>query len=428
MNNREIYKDIWINSYPILIWLMTEPLAGLVDSRIAGIIGIETLSSVGIGTTIYFVFTWIFVFLAYGTTPLVAKLKTNNELNNLKYFISFGRKISILIGFLVFIIIFYFNEFFLNLFKPTDDIAKLASTYLVVRSIGIPFYLLNMHSTAVLRGLRYPNITFQSSIIVTITNIALSYFLGIVLGFGILGIGLASSISFFIASMYVNNIQQKKLNEFSTTSDDVNEKKLRMKFFSVGSTIVLRSAFLTGFMALLSNQASRLSMNDIALHHVLNQIWTFGYNFIDALAIASQTLVSEHISKGKKYFGSDISKALLKITAVFSLFAISISYLSIQFLTELISNQVFAQFEDNYLLILFSLSLFFGSYAFLWDGVLLGLDKNKEFAYTTIISSIVGAMVLFLLISKYGNINIIWLSLVISLIFRALIGGYFQSK
>ena len=428
MNNREIYKDIWINSYPILIWLMTEPLAGLVDSRIAGIIGIEALSSVGIGTTIYFVFTWIFVFLAYGTTPLVAKLKTNNELNNLKYFISFGRKISILIGFLVFIIIFYFNEFFLNLFKPTDDIAKLASTYLVVRSIGIPFYLLNMHSTAVLRGLRYPNITFQSSIIVTITNIALSYFLGIVLGFGILGIGLASSISFFIASIYANNIQQKKLNEFSTTSDDVNEKKLRMKFFSVGSTIVLRSAFLTGFMALLSNQASRLSMNDIALHHVLNQIWTFGYNFIDALAIASQTLVSEHISKGKKYFGSDISKALLKITAVFSLFAISISYLSIQFLTELISNQVFAQFEDNYLLILFSLSLFFGSYAFLWDGVLLGLDKNKEFAYTTITSSIVGAMVLFLLISKYGNINIIWLSLVISLIFRALIGGYFQSK
>ena len=28
---REIYKDIWINSYPILIWLMTEPLSGLVD-------------------------------------------------------------------------------------------------------------------------------------------------------------------------------------------------------------------------------------------------------------------------------------------------------------------------------------------------------------------------------------------------------------
>ena len=428
MSNKAINKDIWINSYPILIWLMTEPLAGLVDSRIAGIIGIDTLSSVGIGTTIYFVFTWIFVFLAYGTTPLVAKLKTNKELNNLKYFILFGRKISIFIGFIVIIVIFYFNDFFISLFRPTEDISELASTYLVVRAIGIPFYLLNMHSTAVLRGMRYPNITFQSSIIVTLTNIVLSYFLGIVLGLGVLGIGLASSVAFLIASIYANNIQQKKMKEFSTTNDNVNEKNLRKKFFSVGATIVLRSAFLTGFMALLSNQASRLSMNDVALHHVLNQIWTFGYNFIDALAIASQTLVSEHISKGKKYFSSDLYKALLKITTVFSLIITVISYLSIQFLTELISNQVFIQLQDNYLLILFSLTLFFGSYAFLWDGVLLGLDKNKEFAYTTIFSSTIGAGVLFLLIGNYNNINIIWFSLVVSLIFRALIGGYFQRK
>ena len=428
MSKKAINKDIWINSYPILIWLMTEPLAGLVDSRIAGIIGIETLSSVGIGTTIYFVFTWIFVFLAYGTTPLVAKLKTNNKLNNLKYFVSFGKKTSIMLGFLVFIIIYYFNDFFISLFKPTDEINNLASTYLIVRALGIPFYLLNMHSTAVLRGLRYPKITFQSSIIVTLTNVTLSYFLGIMLGLGILGIGLASSISFFIASMYANNIQHKKFKKFSHTSDDVDQKKLRKKFFSVGATIVLRSAFLTGFMALLSNQASRLSMNDVALHHVLNQIWTFGYNFIDALAIASQTLVSEHISKGKKYFGSDLYRALLKITTIFSLVATLVSYLSIKFLTELISNQVFIQLENNYLLILFSLSLFFGSYAFLWDGVLLGLDKNKEFAYTTIISSILGALVLFILIANFGSINIIWLSLVISLIFRALIGGYFQRK
>ena len=428
MSKKAINKDIWINSYPILIWLMTEPLAGLVDSRIAGIIGIDTLSSVGIGTTIYFVFTWIFVFLAYGTTPLVAKLKTNNKLNNLKYFVSFGKKISIMLGLLVFVIIYYFNDFFISLFKPTDEISNLASIYLIVRALGIPFYLLNMHSTAVLRGLRYPKITFQSSIIVTLTNVTLSYFLGIMLGLEILGIGLASSISFFIASMYANNIQHKKLKKFSHTSDDVDQKKLRKKFFSVGATIVLRSAFLTGFMALLSNQASRLSMNDVALHHVLNQIWTFGYNFIDALAIASQTLVSEHISKGKKYFGSDLYRALLKITTIFSLVATLVSYLSIKFLTELISNQVFIQLENNYLLILFSLSLFFGSYAFLWDGVLLGLDKNKEFAYTTIISSILGALVLFILIANFGSINIIWFSLVISLIFRALIGGYFQRK
>jgi len=29
VSSKKINKDIWINSYPILIWLLTEPLAGL---------------------------------------------------------------------------------------------------------------------------------------------------------------------------------------------------------------------------------------------------------------------------------------------------------------------------------------------------------------------------------------------------------------
>ena len=45
-----------------------------------------------------------------------------------------------------------------------------------------------------------------------------------------------------------------------------------------------------------------------------------------------------------------------------------------------------------------------------------------------IISSVIGGSVLFLLISSFQTINIIWFSLVVSLIFRALIGGYFQRK
>ena len=31
-------KDIWINSYPIFLWLALEPIVGLIDSKIASII------------------------------------------------------------------------------------------------------------------------------------------------------------------------------------------------------------------------------------------------------------------------------------------------------------------------------------------------------------------------------------------------------
>ena len=51
-----VRKDIWTNSYPVFLWLALEPIVGLVDSKIASLIDLETLSAVGIGETIYFVF------------------------------------------------------------------------------------------------------------------------------------------------------------------------------------------------------------------------------------------------------------------------------------------------------------------------------------------------------------------------------------
>ena len=44
-----VRKDIWINSYPIFLWLALEPIVGLIDSKIASVINLETLSAIGIG-------------------------------------------------------------------------------------------------------------------------------------------------------------------------------------------------------------------------------------------------------------------------------------------------------------------------------------------------------------------------------------------
>ena len=99
MGEKNIKKEVWLNSYPIFLWLISEPLVGLIDSKIASYLNIEVLSAVGIGETVYFVFIWIFVFLAYGTTPYVSELKASNQISKLNYFIMFGRRASIFIGF-----------------------------------------------------------------------------------------------------------------------------------------------------------------------------------------------------------------------------------------------------------------------------------------------------------------------------------------
>jgi Na+-driven multidrug efflux pump len=136
-----VRKDIWVNSYPIFLWLALEPIVGLIDSKIASVINLETLSAIGIGETIYFVFVWVFIFLAYGTTPLVSSLNTKNEINKLNYFIKFGRNISYSAGLGSFLILYLSSGYLISTFQPTESIRLLSSDYLIYRCIGLPFYL-----------------------------------------------------------------------------------------------------------------------------------------------------------------------------------------------------------------------------------------------------------------------------------------------
>lgn len=428
MKNEFEKKEVWLNSYPIFLWLVSEPLVGLIDSKIASYIDIDVLSAVGIGETIYFVFIWIFIFLAYGTTPYVSSLQATKQIDKLNYFISFGRKSSLLIGIVSAGLLIFVSSQLINFFEPTPNVSSKAISYLMLRSLGLPFYLLNMHSTAVLRGMKYPKITLYSSVIVGVSNVVLSYFLGIVLNFGITGIAVSSSIAFLISSLYSTKVLIDTQTQTTNSVISEEKKEISKKFFSVGFFIFIRSMFLTLFMAYLRNRASLMSMSEIALQHVLLQLWSFGYVFVDALAIAAQTLVAEYKAKFNLYKNSKLKKYLNSLTLKIAVFLFIISFIFLENMVLLITDASLVSIIDVELKILFALSLLIGSFAFLWDGVLLGLDKSRQFSTLTVISSIFGFLSCAYLLTKDNSLSSLWIGLNASLLSRALLGYYHQME
>ena len=428
MKNEFEKKEVWLNSYPIFLWLVSEPLVGLIDSKIASYIDIDVLSAVGIGETIYFVFIWIFIFLAYGTTPYVSSLQATKQINKLNYFISFGRKSSLLIGIVSAGLLIFVSSQLINFFEPTPNVSSKAISYLTLRSLGLPFYLLNMHSTAVLRGMKYPKITLYSSVIVGVSNVVLSYFLGIVLNFGITGIAVSSSIAFLISSLYSTKVLIDTQTQTTNSVISEEKKEISKKFFSVGFFIFIRSMFLTLFMAYLRNRASLMSMSEIALQHVLLQLWSFGYVVVDALAIAAQTLVAEYKAKFNLYKNSKLKKYLNSLTLKIAVFLFIISFIFLENMVLLITDASLVSIIDVELKILFALSLLIGSFAFLWDGVLLGLDKSRQFSTLTVISSIFGFLSCAYLLTQDNSLSSLWIGLNASLLSRALLGYYHQME
>ena len=201
---------------------------------------------------------------------------------------------------------------------------------------------------------------------------------------------------------------------------------MRKKFFSVGVYILIRSLFLTLFMAYLRNRSSLMSMEEIALQHILLQLWSVGYIFVDAIAIASQTLISELISKKEKYQKSILQKELISVTTLISIFLTIATVIFLEDFVQLFAASSFDSLLNTNLKLMVAGSLFIGCFAFLWDGILLGLDKSKEFSLLTVISSISGFLICSYLLRIENTISTLWLSLNVSLVIRAVLGYVYQ--
>ena len=247
-----------------------------------------------------------------------------------------------------------------------------------------------------------------------------SFVLAVVFDFGIQGIAIASSISFLISALYSTKVLLNKQQQDDIFDVLVDRKEVSHKFFYVGFYIFVRSMFLTIFMAYLRNRASLMSMEEIALQHVLLQLWSFGYVFVDALAIAAQTLVSEYKTKFHDYRDSDLKKYLNKLTLRISVSLFVFSSIFLDSLITLITDKSLGQLIDFELRILFGLSLLIGSFAFLWDGVLLGLDKSRE--------SIIGFISCSYFLNFENTLSSLWIGLNLSLVYRGVAGFLYQIR
>ena len=103
------------------------------------------------------------------------------------------------------------------------------------------------------------------------------------------------------------------------------------------------------------------------MQHILLQLWSVGYIFVDAIAIASQTLISELVSKKEKYQKSGLQKELVSVTTAISFVLAIITVLFLDNFVEMFGDDKFDLYIDLQLKLLVALSLFIGCYAFLWD-------------------------------------------------------------
>jgi putative MATE family efflux protein len=281
---------------PALGALIAEPLFLLADSAIVGHLGVVQLAGVGLAATVLQTVVGLMVFLAYSTTPAVARLLGAGRRAEALAVGRDGLWLALGLGLVLLAAGWFGAGPLLSAMGADGDVLGFAHEYLVVSLAGIPAMLLVLAAMGVLRGLqdtRTPLIVAGAGFGVNILlNVVLVYGLGMSVAGAALGTVLAQ---WGMAAVYlVIVVRAARAEKVSLRPDWAGVHTVsRVGSWLMVRTLSLRVAILATVLV-----ATAQGPLNLAAHQLAMTLFAFLAFALDALAIAAQALIGKELGAG----------------------------------------------------------------------------------------------------------------------------------
>lgn len=281
---------------PALGALLAEPLFLITDSAMVGHLGVPQLAGLGLAMVILQSLIGVLIFLAYSTTPAVARrIGAGDEpgavsagWDGIWLAATLGAGVAVL-GVLI-------APSVLGLFGAPAEVAEHAGVYLGISMLGVPAMLIVFAATGLLRGLQ----DTRTPLLVTVCGFAMNAGLNAVLIYGA-NLGVAgSAIGTVVAQWLMAAAFLVVVGRHAARTGASVRPRLAGIGGSArdGSWVFLRSISLRVATIAATVLATGLGTSGLAGFQVMMTIFTTAAFAMDALAIAAQALVGRGLGAG----------------------------------------------------------------------------------------------------------------------------------
>ncbi|AGW40375.1 DNA-damage-inducible protein F [Leifsonia xyli subsp. cynodontis DSM 46306] len=381
---RPLDRDILRLAVPALGALVAEPLFLLADSAMVGHLGVAPLAGLGIAAAVLQTIVGLMVFLAYSTTPAVARrLGAGDERAAVAAGVD-GCWLALGLGAVLAVAGWLASPILVSLFGASAAVSEQADVYLSVSMAGLPAMLLVLAATGLLRGLQDTRTPLAVAGGGFAANIALNaVFIG-GLGLGIAGSALGTVVAqWAMVAVYAVVVARHARRAGAS---------LLPRHAGLGRTAVaggwllLRTASLRAAMLLTIAAATRLGPDDLAAFQVAMTVFATLAFTLDALAIAAQALVGKGLGAGELPEVRAVLRRCIQwgvgSGAVLGVVTIGLSPVAAGLFT---SDASVAALLPAALAII-GLSAPLGGYVFVLDGVLIGAGDTRYLALTGLLN------------------------------------------
>ena len=296
MTEQSINRRVLALALPAFAALVAQPLFLLADTAIVARLGTEPLAGLGAGATVTSTLVGLMVFLAYGSTAVVARqLGAGNRTRALGLGIQ-AMWLAVVLGVVLGILTWLASPQLLTWLGVSGEVHAQALAYARWSLPGLPGMLLVLAATGTLRGLADGRTPMVLAIGAASLNVVLD--LTRVFGFsmGIAGSGAATAMAETAmgatAAWVVRRGGRRAGAAMAPTVTGMRSSLI------VGGPLFLRTVTLRAALVLTTWVAAGQGAAALAAHQVTWNIWGFLNFALDAVGIAGQTLIGMALGAG----------------------------------------------------------------------------------------------------------------------------------
>ncbi|RTL44072.1 MAG: MATE family efflux transporter [Candidatus Melainabacteria bacterium] len=143
-----LWKAIWVMSWPLMLTTICSSLVGLTDVKVAGTLGPAQQAAVGISEQVLFLYMIFIMATGVGTTALVSRAAGAGDQPEVIRVTAQSITLSVIVGLVLTLISLIFARFGVSLFSKAPDVIAQSTAYLIVYS----FYLIPFSITAIINA------------------------------------------------------------------------------------------------------------------------------------------------------------------------------------------------------------------------------------------------------------------------------------
>ena len=410
---------------PIVLSNATVPFLGIVDTAVVGQLGeAAPIGAVGTGALLITATLWIFGFLRMGTVGLAGQALGAGDRDELSAILSRALLIGAVGGAALILLQGPIFAFALWVQPASAEVEALALSYMSIRIWSAPAAIALYGLSGWLIAQERTGGVFAIQLLQNGLNMALSWYLGLVLGWGIEGVAAATLIADLVACAFAlwlcrDGFARPAWRDRKLLLDPARLKELG----TVSSDIMIRSVLLQiTFLSFLFYFSSGLGEVTLAANQILLQFLILAANAMDGFAFAAEALVAQAL-------GARNARLLRRGAVVTSIWAVAIvTGASLLFLlaggwiVDLLTTAPDVRAEARLYLPWMVAAPIVGCASWMLDGIFIGASQTRDMRNMMIVSTAIYFAAVIPLVAAFGNHGL-WAAFLVSFVARGVTLG-----